>query len=91
MTDRQIANRIQKIKNLEAQKKELEKQITAVQDELKAEMQLQNVDELNGCNGSVKWITFTAHRFDSKAFRSDHTALYNSYMKTIQSQRFSIA
>lgn len=91
MTNRQIENRIQKIKKLEAQKKDLEKEISAVQDELKAEMESRKVNELSGNTGKATWISFTTNRFDGKAFKTDHAEMYAMYTKATPSRRFTIA
>lgn len=90
MTDKQIANRIKKIKDLEAEKKALEKKISEVQDELKREMENREVRELTENTGRAAWIGFITKRFDSKAFKADHAEMYAMYTKATPSQRFVI-
>lgn len=38
----------------------------------------------------VRYTAYTSNRFDSKAFKSTHSALYDQYCKPVESRRFSI-
>ena len=45
MTERMIVNRVRKLKELEAQQKEIEEQIEALKAEIKADMQRKDLEE----------------------------------------------
>lgn len=89
MTMRQIENRIKKLKELEGQKKALEKQITDLQTEIKDEMK--DAEHLTVGDHVIHWTKVVSNRFDSKCFQQDHKQLYGRYIKTVESRRFTVA
>ncbi|MEE0202003.1 MAG: hypothetical protein U0I51_15860 [Muricomes sp.] len=91
MTERMIVNRVRKLKELEAQQKEIEEQIEALKAEIKADMQRKNLEEQRAGNYTVRFTTVISNRFDGKAFKADHAKLYDQYMRATESRRFSIA
>lgn len=91
MGTRALNNRIEKIKELEKQKAELEKQIDSIKAEIKEEMENENINELDTGLYIIRFKDVTTNRFDSKAFKIDHIDLYNAYLKASVSKRFSIA
>lgn len=68
MSERTLLNKVKKLNELEAQQRELEKQISAVQAEIKAEMNRQDKEELAAGEHIIRWTTILSNRFDSKAF-----------------------
>ena len=91
MTERMIVNRVRKLKELEAQQKEIEEQIEALKAEIKADMQRKDLEEQKAGDYMVRFTTVISNRFDGKAFKADHAKLYDQYMRTTESRRFSIA
>ena len=91
MTERMVVNRVKKLKALEAQQKEGGQQIEALKAEIKADMERQGLEEQKAGDFIVRFTTMVTGRFDSKAFRADHEAMYKRYVKPVESRRFSIA
>ena len=91
MTERMIVNRVRKLKELEAQQKKIEEQIDALKAEIKADMQRKDLEEQKAGDYMVRFTTVISNRFDGKAFKADHAKLYDQYMRTTESRRFSIA
>ncbi len=91
MTERMIVNRVRKLKELEAQQKEIEEQIEALKAEIKADMQRKDLEEQRAGDYTVRFTTVISNRFDGKAFKADHAKLYDQYMRATESRRFSIA
>jgi len=91
MGERALLNRIQKLKALEGQQKELERQIEELKADIKADMKRKGLEELRAVEHIVRFTTVITNRFDSKAFKAEHSRLYNQYMKQLTSKRFSIA
>ena len=86
-TNRQIDNRIKKLQELEAQKKELESLIADLKEDIQADM---GADEIRQTDKFIiRYTTVKTSRFDSKAFKAEHAALYSQYMKETQSRRFT--
>ena len=91
MTERMIVKRVRKLKELEAQQKKIEEQIEALKAEIKADMQRKDLEEQKAGDYMVRFTTVISNRFDGKAFKADHAKLYDQYMRTTESRRFSIA
>jgi len=91
MGERALLNRIQKLKALEGQQKELERQIEELKADIKADMKRKGLEELRAVEHIVRFTTVITNRFDSKAFKAEHSRLYDQYMKQLTSKRFSIA
>ena len=69
MSERMIVNRVKKLKALEAQQKEIEAQIEALKDEIKADMQERGVEQQVAGDFLIRWTTVVSSRFDSKTFQ----------------------
>lgn len=79
---------LRELRNFEA---EIKAEITAIEDEIKAEMLAQNTDTLHGQDCTVTWRTVITSRFDSAAFRLTHAELFQQYSKATTSRRLVIA
>lgn len=79
---------LRELRNFEA---EVKKEITNIEDDLKAEMLAKNTDVLTGTNFLVTWKTFVSSRFDSTAFKLTHADLFRQYSKATTSRRFVIS
>lgn len=79
---------LRELRNLEA---EVKAEITAIEDDLKAEMLAQNTDTLTGSNCIVTWKSIVTTRFDSTAFKLTHADLFAKYSRATTSRRFVIA
>lgn len=92
LTNKQIDNRAKKLEALDAQIKALEAQAEAVKAELKTELEERDIEELRTTSGAViRWKLISTTRFDSKAFKTAHPALYTAFTVATASKRFTIA
>lgn len=91
MSERQMINRVKKLKALEAQQKELESQIEKLKEEIKADMDAKGIEQQQAGDFLVRWTMVVANRFDTRAFQKEHENLYTQYMKQTTSRRFTIA
>ena len=91
MGERALENRVKKLKAIEEQMEALEKQAEALKAEIKAEMEARGQEEIKAGSFVVRWKTFLSSRFDSKAFKAEHEALYNQYSKQVSARRFTVA
>ena len=77
-TERQIDNRAKKLEALEAEIKALEEQAEAVKNELKAELEEQNTEELKTISGYViRWKLIKGSRLDGKALKANYPDIYS--------------
>ena len=79
---------LRELRNLEAKVKS---EITAIEDDLKAEMLARNTDVLTGQDCMVTWKTIVTSRFDSAAFKLTHADLFQQYSKATTTRRFVIS
>lgn len=92
MTRETMIKRIEQIKELESFIKELEAEADSYKDELKAEMNEQEVETLELGEYVVRYTSTLTSRFDTKRFKETMgEAVYNAYLKQVSSKRFSIA
>ena len=73
---------------LELQRRELEAQIEAIKDSVKAEMIARSTDEIHVGSYNVSWKSYTVHRFDTSSFKAEHSDLYSQYSKPTEAKRF---
>ena len=91
MTTTEVTATIRNLKELMNMKEELEAEITAAQDAIKAEMAVREVDELRADVFKVTWKTVTSTRFDSTALKAAHKDIYYLFAKPATTRRFCIA
>ena len=88
--EKEFTAKIRQIKELEQQKKQTEETISALKDEIKTYMDKNKTSELAVDIFTVHWSESTSERFDSKALKTADEELYNQFMKTVTTKRFSI-
>lgn len=91
MSTHELDAKVQELRELRNFEAEVKSEITAIEDELKAEMLSKNTDVLQGQNCMVTWKTIITSRFDSAAFKLTHAALFKQYTKATTSRRLVIA
>ena len=87
MTDRQYDNRIKKLIELKIAKQELERQISAIQDEIKAEMGDEQTVETS--KFFIRNTQYEQRRVDSKKLKEEHPKIYLDCSSLVTSSRFS--
>ena len=90
MNQVELTKKVRELKELKAMQDELQMEITAIEDILKAEMTAQNVDELQVDVFKIRWTPVKSNRFDSTLFKKIYSDLYNQFTKVIETKRFSI-
>ncbi|MCJ7833844.1 hypothetical protein MUB23_00360 [Cuneatibacter sp. NSJ-177] len=91
MGERALENRVKKLKEIEAQMRALEEQAEALKAEIKKDMERKGQEEVKAGSFVVRWKTIISSKFDSKAFKAEHEALYNQYARQISGRRFTVA
>lgn len=90
MGTRAIENRVRKLQELEQMKKELDKQIEALKDEIKEDMDSKGLEEQKVGDYMVRFITVVTSRFDSSKLKKDNADLYSRYLKETSCRRFTV-
>ena len=91
MSTNEITTKVRRMKRLQAKADELNAEIAAIQDELKAVMIEQDAEEMKAGEYKIRYAVITSNRFDSKAFRATYDALYQQFVKPTTSRLFSVA
>ena len=87
MTKRMIVNRVRKLDELNAKKKELENEINALKEEIQTEMG--ENEEYDAGEYLLKFTKVITNRFDSASFKKTNEDVYNNYIKQTHSRRFT--
>jgi predicted phage-related endonuclease len=89
MTTTELTATVRNLKGLMSMREELEAEITAAQDQIKAEMDAQGVEEMRADVFKVRWTRVISNRFDTAAFKKAHGDIYNSISKSLLSLFYS--
>lgn len=90
MGERALENRIKRIRELEAQQKDLAEQAEKIKAEIKADMQAKGKEEICTGNFVARLKEVVTKRFNSKMFAKEHKSLYEAYTRPQSSKRFTI-
>lgn len=88
MSANEIQSKARELKELKAMKDELEAEITAIEDVLKAAMGEQ--EEMLCGEYKLTYQTVSTSRFDSARFRREHADLANAYTRATTYRRFCV-
>lgn len=91
MTERQIENRVKKLKAIEKQRKDLEAQEKALKEEIKRDMESKGQEELKTKNFIIRWKEIISNTLDSKALKATFPDICEQFTKQSASKRFTIA
>ena len=89
MTNRMVNNRIQKLFELESQKREIESKIEEIKKELQSDMDDKGVVNIDTGKFIVRLTPVTQSRMDTKKFKNDYLELFNLYSTESSYRRFS--
>ena len=90
MGERALQNRIMKLREIEAEQKALEEQAEKIRQEIKADMEEKQVDEMQAGSFVIRWKTILSNKLDGKALKAALPEIYGQYCKPSASRRFTI-
>ena len=70
---------------------EMKSQADAIRNEIKAEMDARDLEEMIAGQYIVRYTSVLSNRFDSTAFKRVMPEIYKAYTKQVSSRRFSIS
>ena len=91
MTQMEIEKKVAELKEYKRLAENLDAQITALENDIKAEMEAQDTDTLITKLFKVTWKTIVSRRFDSNAFKAKHAELYEQFVRPQETKRFVVA
>lgn len=89
MSTHELQSKVKELRELKRMREELNAEITAIEDAIKAEMQ--DTTEVIAGEYKIRWTPVTSFRLDSKALKAALPDVYTRFMKETTCRRFSIA
>ena len=91
MSINEMEKKITALKEWEALLEEAKAEVESLKDEIKAEMLMQNTEEMTAGRYICRWTSVLSQRFDTTTFKKEHAEMYKQYTKQTSSRRFSVA
>lgn len=91
MSTQEISSKVQELRELFRMREELDAEITAIQDAIKAQMDAQGVDSLTGSDYKVTWKNVTSSRLDGKALKAALPEIARQFTRQTTCRRFVVA
>ena len=86
-SSKQIDNRVRKLAELEAAKKELEKSIAAIKADLQSDMG--ELEHVTGAKYRVNWTWYESPKFETAKFKAAFPEVAEAWTTTTRARRFS--
>ena len=91
MATNEIISKLNELSELRRMADELNAEIEAIQDAIKAHMTESDTDTITSGAFKVTWKAVTSTRIDTTALRKDLPEIWQEYGKTTTTRRFSVA
>lgn len=91
MSEQNLREAIKNYKDLQRLAEELEQEMEAAKDSIKAELAARGVDELTAGEYKVRYTAVKSSRFDTTAFHKAMPDLAAQFTRSVESRRFSVA
>ena len=91
MSKIELLAKIELLNKYEAMMEEMKAQADAIRNEIKAEMDARDLEEMIAGQYIVRYTSVLSNRFDSTAFKRVMPEIYKAYTKQVSSRRFSIS
>ena len=91
MATNEIINKLNELTELRKMAEDLNAEIEAIQEAIKAHMTEADTDTLTAGQYKVSWKPVTSTRIDTTALRKDLPEVWQEYGKTTTTRRFNVA
>ena len=91
LNNAQLVVLLKGIRDLQAQQKELDEQITYMQDMVKAHMAEVGAEAIDTGVYRVSWKPYTQKRLDTNKLKVEQSEIYQRYVKPVEYKRFVIS
>ena len=91
MSISELDMKVKELRELRRMAEELQAEIDAAQDAIKAHMDSQGVDTLAGTDWKVTWKPVTSSRMDTSALKKALPEIAERFMKSTTNRRFVLA
>ena len=90
MSITELDSKVKDLRELRRMAEELDGEIEAVQDTIKAKMTARGTEEAHGTDWRITWKPVTNERLDSKALKADLPEVATRYLRQSTARRFVV-
>lgn len=90
MSTKELTKTVRRLRELETEAAQLGGEIDALKEQIKAELTVRDVDEMQAGVFRVRWTAVQRTRLDSAAFREAMPELYDRFARKIETHRFTV-
>lgn len=91
MSKIELLAKIELLNKYEAMMEEVKAQADTIRNEIKAEMEAHDLEEMIAGQYIIRYTSVLSNRFDSTAFKKVMPEIYKAYTKQVSSRRFTIS
>ena len=91
MSKIELLAKIELLNKYEAMIEEMKAQADTIRNEIKAEMEARELEEMIAGQYIVRYTAVLSNRFDTTAFKKVMPEIYKAYTKQVSSRRFTIS
>ena len=91
MSKIELLAKIELLNKYEAMMEEVKAQADSIRNEIKAEMEAHDLEEMIAGQYIIRYTYVLSNRFDSTAFKKVMPEIYKAYTKQVSSRRFTIS
>ena len=91
MSKIELLAKIELLNKYEAMVEEMKAQADTIRNEIKAEMEARELEEMIAGQYIIRYTAVLSNRFDTTAFKKVMPEIYKAYTKQVSSRRFSIS
>ena len=91
MSISEMNSKVKELRELRRMAEELNAEIEALQDSIKAEMTARSTDEISGTDWRITWKSVTSSRLDTTALKKAMPEIAAQFTKSTVSRRFVLA
>ena len=91
MSKIELLAKIELLNKYEAMVEEMKAQADTIRNEIKAEMEARELEEMIAGQYIIRYTAVLSNRFDTTAFKKVIPEIYKAYTKQVSSRRFTIS
>ena len=91
MSKIELLAKIELLNKYEAMVEEMKAQADTIRNEIKAEMEASELEEMIAGQYIIRYTAVLSNRFDTTAFKKVMPEIYKAYTKQVSSRRFTIS
>ena len=91
MSKIELLAKIELLNKYEAMVEEMKAQAETIRNEIKAEMEARELEEMIAGQYIIRYTAVLSNRFDTTAFKKVMPEIYKAYTKQVSSRRFTIS